>query len=238
MTADKNIKSAFILGIFIFLGMTALGWIAGSSAVKFKRMERTVIVKGLSERELPADTAMWPIQFSCADNDLTSLYSCLADDSGRIRDFLIKSGFKHDEITVGIPSIVDKLAQRYGGNARIELRYTARQNVTVYSTRVDLVRKTMTKLLELGRKGIVFSGGGYETAPDFIFTRLNEIKPAMIEEATRKGGGTEICKGFRQQTRQDQTGQAGTVHHHEPGQKYTVHQKVRVVSTVEYYLAD
>ena len=63
---NGNIKSSFVLGVFIFLGLAFLGFFIGSSAVKFKEYERTVTVKGLSEKEYPADIALWPIQFIAA----------------------------------------------------------------------------------------------------------------------------------------------------------------------------
>ena len=52
---DGDLKSAFVLGIFIFLGLAFLGYFIGSSVIKFKEYERTVTVKGLSEKEYPAE---------------------------------------------------------------------------------------------------------------------------------------------------------------------------------------
>ena len=67
---EGNHKSALILGICILLGLAFLGFFLGSSAIKFKEFERTVTVKGLSEKEYPADVALWPINFSSANNEL------------------------------------------------------------------------------------------------------------------------------------------------------------------------
>ena len=82
---DPDLKSAFVLGLFIFLGLAALGFLTGSSAIKFKQFDRTVTVKGLSEKEYPADIALWPIQFSAADNDLTRLYESIENDANEDR---------------------------------------------------------------------------------------------------------------------------------------------------------
>jgi uncharacterized protein len=78
---ENSVKSAFVLGAFIFFGLTALGFFVGSSLIKFKEYERTVTVKGLSEKEYPADIALWPIQFISSNNDLTKLYESIENDA-------------------------------------------------------------------------------------------------------------------------------------------------------------
>ncbi|HEY3487735.1 MAG TPA: SIMPL domain-containing protein, partial [Gammaproteobacteria bacterium] len=110
---NQNDKSALLLGFFIFLGLSLLGYFIGSSLIKFKEYERTVTVKGLSERELPADIVIWPIQFTGAGNNLTELYAALERDSGRIVSFLKTSGIAEGEITVSPPGVTDRLAQQY-----------------------------------------------------------------------------------------------------------------------------
>jgi hypothetical protein len=110
---DGDFKSAFVLGVFIFLGLTFLGFFIGSSAIKFKEYERTVTVKGLSEKEYPADIALWPIQFSAANNDLTKLYESIEKDAKKIIVFLKDNGFEEREINESPPGITDKLAQGY-----------------------------------------------------------------------------------------------------------------------------
>ncbi len=239
MTTEKT-RAALVLGAFICAGLGILGYLLGSSAIKFRQLERTVTVKGLSEREVPADTVIWPIQYSCAANDLESLYSDLSGDRKLVLEFLKTAGFKEQEITQGVPEIVDKLAQQYSGNSRAPLRFTATQTITVCSGKVDQVRHAMRKLSDLGRKGIIFSGNSYENRPEFIFSHLNDIKPAMIEEATRKA--REVAGKFAR----DSDSRLGKIKKARQGQfsirnrdKNTPYiKKVRVVSTVEYYLTD
>jgi len=90
---NDNFKSALVLGIFIFLGLAFMGFIMGASAIKFKEYERTVTVKGLSEKELPADIVLWPIHFSTTSNDLTVLYEFIEMDAKEIVAFLKNNGF-------------------------------------------------------------------------------------------------------------------------------------------------
>jgi hypothetical protein len=215
-----------------------MGYELGSSAIRFKEFERVVSVKGLSEREVPADVAAWPIQFTGANSDLTALYSSLEADTQQVVAFLLAKGFDRSEITVAPPAVTDKFAERYGNTAQVQLRYTASQAITVYSAKVDQVRRTQNALADLGKKGIAFSGDGQRT--EFLFTRLNEIKPAMIEEATRKA--REVAEKFAG----DSHSKLGKIKTANQGQftvsdrdSNTPHIKnVRVVSTVEYYLSD
>lgn len=237
---ESSKVSALIVGGFLFLGLTSLGYLLGSSAIKFKEYERTVTVKGLSEREYKADIVIWPIQFTEAGNNLQELYGSLETSTEKIRTFLEKNGINPEEITFTTPSITDKSAQQYGNQPRAEFRYTAIQTVTVYSQTIESVRKVMGSLSALGKKGIVFSGGNYQSQTEYIFTRLNEVKPEMIEEATRKA--REVAEKFAL----DSKSRLGKIRRASQGQfsindrdKNNPHiKKVRVVSTVEYYLSD
>lgn len=232
--------SAFILGAFLFAGLAALGYLLGKAAIEFKEYERTVTVKGLSEREFEADIVIWPIQFTEAGNELEALYGSVEASTQKIRDFLSGNGINPDEITFSSPSITDKSAQQYGDNSRAEFRYTTIQTVTVYSKNIAAVRAVMGKLSELGKQGIVFTGDNYQSQTEYLFTRLNEVKPEMIEEATRQA--REVAEKFAA----DSQSTLGKIKNASQGQfsindrdKNNPHIKtVRVVSTVEYYLSD
>lgn len=238
--AVENKLDTLILGVCIFLGLSTLGYLLGSSAIKFKEYERTVTVKGLSEREFGADIVIWPIQFTAAGNNLEELYGSIDRNTVNITEFLSRKGIEKEEISFATPSITDKSAQQYGNQAKAEFRYTAMQTVTVYSSNIDQVRKVMGELSELGKKGIVFTGGNYQAQTEYLFTRLNEIKPEMIEEATRKA--REVAEKFAS----DSKSTLGKIRKASQGQfsinardKNNPHiKKVRVVSTVEYYLSD
>ena len=195
--------------------------------------------KGLSERELQADIVIWPIRFTAAANDLTTLYETLEGHTTDIEEFLIKAGLSAEEITSGPPAITDKLAQQYN-NATLAFRYSAHKTVTVYATNIDLVRTLISRISVLGKQGIVFSGAGYEAKPNYLFTRLNEVKPEMIEEATRNA--REVAQKFAA----DSESKLGKIKRASQGQfsisdrdQNNPHlKKIRVVSTVEYYLTD
>lgn len=238
---QQNSKaSAFILGMFVFIGLSALGSLLGSAAIEYKQYDRSVTVKGLSEHEYDADIVIWPIQFTAAENDLGTLYSSIDQNTSKIKAFLAGNGISQEEITFTSPAITDKSAQQYGNNAKPEFRYTAFQSVTVYSKNIQAVRSIMSSLSELGKQGIVFTGGNYQSQTEYIFTRLNEVKPEMIEEATRKA--REVAEKFAS----DSQSKLGKIKRASQGQfsisardKNNPHiKKIRVVSTVEYYLSD
>ena len=182
---SRRIVEATVLGAFLCAGLVALGFLISDGVVKIKGLDRTVTVKGLSEREVPANIAIWPIKFAIADNDLAALYSALQEKTGIVIEFLKKSGFTDDDISVSPPAITDRQAAGYVDSRKIEFRYTANSTISVYSDRVDAVRAAMKNLVELGKQGIVIAGQDYEAKTEFLFTNLNEIKPAMIEEATK-----------------------------------------------------
>lgn len=240
MPTDRNrIPEAAVLGLCLLAGLALLGYLVSHSLTQLKLMERSVEVKGLSEREVAADIAIWPITFSEPGNDLVQLYQSVQHKNNQVVQFLQDNGFSADEITISAPAVVDKQAREYGdagGNSRF--RYTASSTITVYSKKVDQVRQTMIKLVDLGKQGIAIAGEGYNT--QFLYTGLNQIKPAMIEEATRNA--REAANKFAK----DSDSTLGKIKRANQGQfsienrdSSTPHiKKVRVVSTVEYYLSD
>lgn len=238
--SSVNKTSSLILGIALVLGLSSLGWFLSNAAIKYKEYERTVTVKGLAEREFTADVVIWPIQFTLASNNLQALYNDVDANTNTIISFLTKLGIKRADVTISAPAITDKSAQQYGGNERAEFRYTAVQTVTVYSDAIDTVRQVMGQLSELGKQGIVLTGNNYAAQPEYLFTRLNEVKPQMIEEATRKA--REVAEKFAQ----DSDSTLGKIRKASQGQ-FSISardnnnpqiKKVRVVSTIEYYLSD
>lgn len=231
---------AFILGVFIFIGLTALGFQLAKAAIEFKQLERSVTVKGLAEKEVAADVVIWPIQFISADNDLQALYKSIDENTNKIKAFLNDNGIASNDITVSPPSIIDKSAQQWSSGDGAEFRYSATQTVTVYSEHVAQVRSVMSELSALGKQGIVLMSDSYEAQTEYIYTQLNDIKPEMIEEATRNA--REAATKFAE----DSDSVLGKIRRASQGQfsinardKNNPHiMKVRVVSTVEYYLSD
>lgn len=240
MAAENNryVSESAILGGLLLVGFLGLGYLVSSSVVDIKKMERTVEVKGLSEREVPADIAIWPISFSMADNDLGNLYQTIQDKNAKVVEFLKAQGFTDSEITISAPSVVDKLAREYDSSYGAKFRYTANSTITLYTNQVDKARESMIKVVDLGREGIAIAGDSYST--QFIYSKLNDIKPAMIEEATKNArqAADKFAKDSESSLGKIKRANQGTFSI-ENRDSSTAHiKKVRVVSTVEYYLSD
>lgn len=230
---------SWVAAAVLAAGMVAGSAILANSLIEFRAMERVVQVKGLSEREVAADTVIWPIKFNDVDNNLTTLVANVERKNEQIQAFLKLQGFSQKEISVAAPQIVDRQAGYYDPNAN-QMRYTASSTVTVYSSNVDLVHQAMAKLLELSKTGIAIAGQDYDSKPEFIFSGLNELKPDMIAEATRNA--REVATKFAA----DSDSKLGKIKSASQGQFSITDRdsntpyikKVRVVATVDYYLSD
>lgn len=239
MAENRSAGAAMVLGVLLAAGLIGLGWMLHSGILGIKALERTVTVKGLSEREVPADVAIWPIRFNEAGNDLNQLASALQQKNNMIIEFLKQNGFSEGEISVSVPSITDRQAQGWSDADR-GLRYAGLSTITVYTQNVAQVRRAMNNVVELGKAGIAITAQDYEAKTEFLYTRLNEVKPAMIEEATRNA--REVAEKFAI----DSQSRLGRIRTASQGQfsienrdSNTPHiKKVRVVSTIEYYLSD
>ena len=215
------------------------GWILKSAALDVKNMERTVEVKGLAEREVVADTVIWPVQFSDADNNLEKLVERVEQKSTAVVAFLKLHGFDDQEISLSRQSIVDKQAREYGAENQ-QFRYIARANITVYSQQPDKVQNALTKVGQLAKQGIAIVQDNYETRVEYMFTGLNDIKPEMVQEATEKA--REVALKFAK----DSQSKLGKIRTARQGQFSIIDRdsntpqikKVRVVTSVEYYLSD
>ena len=237
---ENNQTGRIIIGISIIAGLFILGYFLNNSVKTFKGFERSVTVRGLAEQEHLADVVIWPIQFTLASNNQEEIYRLLEDNAEKVMVFLADSGISEDEISVDVPVVTDRSAQRWGGDTGGQFRYVASQSVTVYSKNVDQVREVMRNVGELGKQGVIISGDDYQFRTEYLFTRLNEIKPEMIETATIEA--RKVAEKFAE----DSDSRLGKIKTASQGQfsisnrdKNNPHIKnVRVVSTIEYYLTD
>lgn len=234
-----NSKNMAVLGVFIFLGLFSLGYFISHSVIKSKELERSVVVKGLAQKQFQADLVLWPIKFVVSNNNLNLVHKELDKNKKIILEFLKENNIKEEELTVGLPSIMDNYARDYS-TRDVQFRYLANVSINIYSKDVKKVRKAINKISILSKKGIIFKFNDYDTRMEYIFTKLNEIKPSMIETATKNA--REVALKFAK----DSKSKLGKIKKARQGQfsitnrdKNTPYIKtVRVVSTVEYYLDD
>ena len=237
--------------LLIALGLIVGGWLLGVQIKNTRLADRYITVKGLVERSVKSDLAIWPLSYKEAGDDLTALYAKTEADKKVIMDFLQEQTIQPNEIELGVIRVVDTQANEYGGGTRAPHRYIVEQQITVRTPRVDVVATAAQKTLQLLQKGIVLSGNQGQGLA-YKFTGLNSIKPDMITEATRNAraaadrfasdSGSKV--GTIRQANQgvfsilpaDQgsgTGEAGDTGFNADA---SLMKTVRVVTTVQYYL--
>ena len=182
-------KGKIFCGIFIMIGLIAIGSHISGAVEKYREYDRTVNVKGLCEKEVKADKVIWPVVYKVMANDIQTIYDQIDANNAVVKSFLEKGGIKPEDISVSVPNISDKYANEYGSNDRA-YRYIATSTITVCTSDVDTVLKLRSKEAELLKKGIVSGGNSWETPVEFKYEGLNDIKPEMIEEATRNARET------------------------------------------------
>lgn len=218
-------------------GLIVSGIMLPVAVRQFKAADRVVAVKGLCEREVKADKAIWPVRFKVAGNDLSQVYEDMERKNAQVKEFLISGGIKASEITVSIPSVSDKYAQEYGTNDRT-YRYVATSIVTVCTSDVDKVLELMPEQTRLVKMGIA-PESDWESKPLFSFEGLNAIKPEMIQEATQNA--REVALKFASDSH-SRLGKIKTASQGnfsiEDRDSYTPQiKKVRVVTSVTYQLS-
>ena len=173
---NKSVVSAIIIAIaIVILGLCLKG---GIDNIAFR--DREVTVKGLAEREVPADLVTWPISYSVAGNDLSSLYTQVNRNNETIIKFLTSNGIGRDEISINPPDTYNAESNQYRSNT-FNYNYSISSTVTVTTKKVDQVRALLNRQSELLKEGIAFSNSYI----NYQFTGLNAIKPDMIGEATK-----------------------------------------------------
>lgn len=230
-------KGKMLSGLFIMAGLIVLGLMIPNAVSKYRSFDRVVNVKGLCEKEVTADKVIWPIVYRVMSDDITSVYNQTDTYNEMISDFLEKGGIKESEITIAVPSVSDKYANEYGSNDRA-FRYIAKNVVTVCTDNVNAVLSLMSKQSELMKKGLVIVGNDWENPVEFKYEGLNDIKPAMIEEATQNAreAAEKFAKDSGSRLGKIKNANQGTftIENRDSNTPYI--KKVRVVTSVTYYL--
>ena len=166
------------------VGLSLAGVFVRNGLSEFSSRSRVVTVKGLAEMEVKADKVTWPLTYKALGNDMVSLYNEIEESNAKIIAFLKSKGVKENEINVNAPEIIDTKAERYNTTVQ-PYRYNVTTVVTVTSKQVDLVRGLINEQSELLKQGVAIVSGDYRYNVTYDYTSLNDIKPKMIEEATK-----------------------------------------------------
>ena len=235
-----------VAAVLLAAGIAAGGWFAGRGLMEARTADRFVTVKGVAEREVQADLALWPMQFVVADDDLDRAQSRMAAATAQVHAFLRDNGFGDGEIELLDLSVTDTRANRYGGPPA-PFRYVVSTTLMVRTPEPDRLFAASQKVGELIDAGVVLSSEGpWAGGPTYLFNGLNELKPAMIAEAT--ASAREAAAQFAR----DSGSELGPIRRANQGlfvvlprdqapgvQEQRQRAKVvRVVSTIDYLLED
>lgn len=236
--ADNRILPAALFGGLLALGLIGAGVAVGQGVINARTGERGVTVRGVSERNVKADLAVLPLKFTASGEVLSEVQARIDGDLAIVRQFLTAQGYPADAVSLGQLSVADTRSREWGSNNNGP-RFILSQTVVVRTNDVDRVQQTTRALNELVRQGVVlqdFNG------PTYVFTKLNDVRPAMIAEATASArtGAEQFAKDSRTPLgpiRQATQGSFEILARDEIGDETTsLDKKVRVVTTVSYRL--
>jgi hypothetical protein len=227
--------------------MVLSGWFIGHGFLKGRTGDRFVTVKGLSERDVEANLALWPLHFVATDDDLTKAQSSIDRSIEKTQEFLAEYGIEAEQCERQSLRVTDMLAQQYRQGST-QSRFIVNETLMVRSDNPRTILQASQRIGALVNKGVVLSsgpeyGGG---GPTFLFTRLSELKPTMIGEATTR------ARAAAEQFAADSNSELGGIRHASQGvfvilprdqapgiqEANQFRKTVRVVSTIEYFLED
>ena len=231
------------LGMFsVGLGLALAGYFIKEGVIHFKGAERTVVVKGISEREVRSDLAVWSLNFRNSGDDLALLNNKMAEDRKIIGDFLKNLGFSEEEVQKGEVEVIDKMAREYGDRSDAINRYIIKESLIIRTNRIDLVSKTLSQIAAIIEKGVIISG-----MPAFYYTKFFDLRPKMLAEATQSartaalqfasdsnvkvGGIKTASQGIFSINPKDSFGE-NTI----SNEYSSIEKKIRVVSTITFNL--
>jgi hypothetical protein len=245
-----------VLGLCLLLGLVLGGLLLGSEIKDLKLADRYVTVKGLVERTVKSDTAIWNISFKDAGNDLSTVFDKSEQDKASVLAFLTSQGFTPAETTIGQIQVTDRSAAEYSTGEVKGSRYIVQQLITVVTNDVDKASRAGAKTDELVKSGVAL---GNNSNIAYKFNGLNNLKPDMITEATRNarsaaqrfaadsGSAVGAIRSATQGTFSIAAADAGSdtaVGEDGGGSGFvppnqadaSIMKRVRVVATVDYYL--
>ncbi len=228
-------RTAIVAALLLAIGMIVGGYLLGNGLMRARHADRSVTVRGLAERNVTADLAVWTLNYSEQGLDLAEVQGGIERDTQTVRRFFADLGFPADALSPAGASVSQGFvngAQTVTINQRLQLR----------TTDIARARRAVARQFDLVRQGVVLQEG---SGISYSFTRLDAVKPAMVaaatkdaraaaeqfakDSATRVGGIKSATQGYFSVEARDGE-QAGY------GVADTPFKKVRVVTTVDFYL--
>jgi hypothetical protein len=229
--------SKIFASVLLGAGFALSGYFISNGLTMSRQYNRFVEVKGLAERVVKADEAVWTLSIKLVNNDLSALYQAIDDGQSKTRQFLSKQGFKDNEISTNPVSVTDNQSVSYSQNQALP-RYTADTGLTVSTHAVDEVAAAVQKTGDLVQQGVVVTTSNAM----YRFSDLNSVKPGMLDEATQSAHETALsfAKNAQASLGYIRRAMQGLFTITDANSSYdsgsAMMKKVRVVTTVEYQL--
>ncbi len=235
--ANRDGRAQDWFGMLVLaLGLVLASLFLADAVRDFSVRDRYVEVKGLAEREVQADLAIWPITYSLSADSLDALRERMDRTDEAVVAYLKLNGFVDAEIRRTPPQVNDRWLNSFD-NQRPTDRYSAQRTLTLRTTKVGATRQAMDQAADLISQGVPLMPNWGNDA-QFLFTGLEAIKPEMIAQATAD------ARRAADQFAEDSGSAVGAIRSARQGY-FTINERdptspeiklVRVVTTIEYFL--
>ncbi len=239
---SKNPSGLSFLGIFLAIGMAIGGYFIGQTLYNAKVALNTAEVKGLAERRVKADRVNWSLTFSVAGknrNQMAELYKTAEQHQQIITKLLKENGFDQDEIEIGIIEY-NYREYRDENQKLVDQQHQLVGSISVETNKVEHLSKVRANVNKLIAQGINISNG----APAYRFTKLNDIKPDMLREATKNAriAANEFAESAGVSVGGIRNARQGGFYIRDAGEEHgdtrKIEKDVRVVTTITFFLTD
>lgn len=226
-------ENRLIAAALIALGIICLGCFVKSGIDNFANKDRHVTVKGLAEREVPADKVTWSIGTKVTGNDLPMLYESINVQTAKIKRFLKDNGLDEKEITINPPTISDLEAREWGDNNK-NFRYIVSTTITVATGKVEQVNKAIFEQAVLLKQGVAIENSNAQ----YEYASFQQMKPEMMAEAIKNAQKTaeQFAEASNAELGGIQTAGQGQFEIDDRDQNTPYIKKLRVVTTITYSL--
>lgn len=181
-TSHVRVITAALLAAGLALG----GFFVSGGLERFRMADRSISVKGLAEKDVESDFAIWTLNFRRAGNEFPGVQQALASDREKVLGFLKARGFSDQELEAKPLSVQDLLARDYA-QGNVPFRFNGSGRIVVKSARVVEVEKAALALDPLIQAGIQLGGegDGPQAGPRYQLRGFNDVKAPLLAEATR-----------------------------------------------------
>ncbi len=240
--SSNNQGGLFFLGLFVAAGLALGGYFVGQTLYNSKVALNTAEAKGLAERRVKADRANWNIVYTVTGakrTEIPNLYKQAENHRQTIFNLIKDNGFDDSEIELGV---LDYNYHEFRDDKQILVDQTHKLvgTISVETQKVEQVGKVRTNVNKLIAQGIDIEN----RAPSYSFTKLNEIKPDMLREATKNAriAANEFAENAGVKVGGIRSARQGSFYVRDAGMDYgdttKIEKDVRVVTTITFYLTE